>query len=49
MAEFDKFQLNGIIGMNDEVDKDEFIHDFLVLLDSKGWFYGGCIDGYREE
>ena len=49
MAKFKEFQLNGCVSMNDEVDDDDFIDEFFALLESKGWFYGGCIDGYREE
>ena len=49
MAKFKEFQLNGCISMNDEVDEDAFVDEFFDLLESKGWFYGGCIDGYREE
>ena len=31
-----------------DVSYDEFYNDFIEWLESKGWFFGGGIDEYKE-
>lgn len=50
MAKFEEFQLDGCISFNgEEMDETKFMNAFLELIESKGWFYGGGINGYRKE
>lgn len=49
MSKFKEFQLDGCISVDGEMDEDEFMDEFMELIESKGWFYGGGINGYREE
>lgn len=40
-----EFEINGCISMNEDIDEDEFWNQFIDLMESKKWFFGG---GMRE-
>ena len=45
-----EIEINGCIEIPPEMTMDAFTDDFLELIESKGWFFGGgfneIIDGY---
>ena len=44
-----EIELNGCIEIPPEKSMDEFIDEFLALIESKGWYFGGGIKEYSEK
>ena len=40
-----EIEISGCMEIPDKMSEDEFIDEFLALIESKGWFFGG---GFRE-
>ena len=40
-----EIEISGCMEIPDNISEDEFIDEFLRLIESKGWFFGG---GFRE-
>jgi len=40
-----EIEISGCMEIPDNMSEDEFIDEFLRLIESKGWFFGG---GFRE-
>ena len=45
-----EFEINGCIEVPPNLSEDEFWHEFIMFIESKGWRFGGgiseIIDGY---
>lgn len=44
-----EFKLDGCISFEGDMDEDTFLDEFVALIESKGWYYGGGIEEYRED
>ena len=40
-----EIEISGCMEIPDNMSEDKFIDEFLLLIESKGWFFGG---GFRE-
>lgn len=49
MNSFKDFKLDGCIGVPEKMTEYEFINEFVGLMESKGWLYGGYTCGVIED
>lgn len=43
-----EFTLDGCISFEGDMDEDTFMEEFLALIETKGWYYGGYIGEYND-
>lgn len=43
-----EFTLDGCISFEGDMDEDAFIMEFLALIETKGWYFGGYIGEYND-
>ena len=44
-----EFEIIGCIETGDDYNEDKFISEFISLIESKGWYFGGGIKEYSEK
>ena len=49
MNSFKEFKLDGCIGVPERMSEYEFINEFVGLMESKGWLYGGYTCGVPDD
>lgn len=46
---FKEFVLEGCINVPEEMDENTFFDEFITMIESKNWIYGGGLNGYVEK